>query len=168
MAAGDYVLRLTASNASAMVFSDLPVSVNPNPNLYADWVALAFPGQTNTALLAPGADPDKDGAVNLLEFALGIDPAVPDAQPFAPGLPIGSIQSLAGTNYLTLAVKRPVGRLNLLYAAEVSGDLAQWAEAVLAGPPVNNGDGTETLLFVDTIPVLEADRRFIRLRVSLE
>jgi PKD repeat protein len=33
MAAGQYVLRLTASNASAMVFSDLPVSVNPNPNL---------------------------------------------------------------------------------------------------------------------------------------
>ena len=171
MASGQYVLRLAASNASAMVFSDLPVSVKPNPNLYADWAALAFPGQTNTALLAPGADPDNDGVVNLLEFALGMDPAVPDARPFAPGqpgLPIGSIQTLAGTNYLTLAVKRPIGRLNLRYAGEVSGDLAQWTEAALAGPPVNNGDGTETVVFRDTVPVPEADRRFIRLRVSLE
>jgi hypothetical protein len=33
---------------------------------------------------------------------------------------------------------------------------------------VNNGDGTETVVFRDTVPVLEADRRFIRVRVSLE
>jgi hypothetical protein len=50
----------------------------------------------------------------------------------------------------------------------MSGDLAQWTEAALAGPPVNNGDGTETVVFRDTVAVPEADRRFIRLRVSLE
>lgn len=171
MAAGQYVLRLTAGNASATVFSDLAVSVNPNPNLYADWVALAFPGETNAARLAPDADPEGDGALNLLEFALGMNPAVPDAQPFAPGqpgLPIGAIQTLAGTNYLTLAVKRPIGRLNLLYVGQVSGDLAQWTQATLVGPPLDNGDGTETVVFRDTVPVPEADRRFIRLRVSLD
>lgn len=171
MAAGQYVLRLAAGNDSATVFSDLAVSVNPNPNLYADWVALAFPGQTNAAILATGADPENDGGLNLLEFALGMNPSVPDAHPFAPGqpgLPIGAIQTFAGTNYLTLTVKRPIGRLNLVYAGEVSGDLAQWSEAALAAPPVNNGDGTETAEFRDTIPVSEADRRFVRLRVSLE
>ena len=54
MASGQYVVRLAASNSSAIVFSDLPVSVSPNPNLYADWVVLALPGVTNSALLAPG------------------------------------------------------------------------------------------------------------------
>lgn len=171
MAAGQYVLRLSGSNASAMVFSDLPVSVSPNANLYSDWVALVFPGETNVALLAPTADPDRDGAANLLEFALGLDPATADARPFAagqPGLPTGAIQADGGTNYLTLSVKRPVGRLDLLYAGEVSGDLADWSEAVVAGLPVNHGDGTETVLFRDTVPVPEADRRFIRLRVAMQ
>jgi hypothetical protein len=166
---GSYVLQLSASNAIAEVFDTATVNVSPNPNLYADWVALAFPGQTNSAIVGPTADPDGDGVQNLIEFALGINPALADARPFAPGqpgLPVGAITNVNGTNYLTLKFQRPSGRLWILYAVEASGYLTAWAAAVQLGAPVPNGDGTETLTFRDTMPVVDATHRFLRLKIT--
>ena len=84
---GAYVLRLSASDTQAEVSGDLNVSVSPNPNTFEDWLAQFFPGVTNLSTVGLAADPEGDGAQNLLEFALGMDPATPDARPFAPGQP---------------------------------------------------------------------------------
>ncbi len=166
---GPYTLRLSASDAIGEVFGDLALSASPNPSYYEDWCLAEFHGETNTAIIADNADPDGDGARNLLEFALGMTPTAADAQPSGPGkpgLPVGVILSMGETNYLVFIVRRPIGRQGILYQGEVSGDLSSWTNAVQVGPPADNGDGTETVVFRDTVPVRQADHRFIRLKIT--
>jgi Concanavalin A-like lectin/glucanases superfamily/BNR repeat-containing family member len=167
--AGAYVLRLSASDTQIEMSSDLAMNVSPNSNICEDWIALNFPGVTDPAIVGIFADPDNDRAQNLLEFALGMNPNSPDAFPFAPhqpGLPIGQIRSVFGTNYLSLLVKRPIGRIGINYASEVSSDLVTWTPGVQDGVPFNNGDGTETVIFRDPLPLTDSSQRFIRLKVS--
>jgi hypothetical protein len=167
--AGAYVLRLSASDTQVEMSSDLALNVNPNSNIYEDWVSLNFPGITNPTIVGIHADPDNDSAQNLLEFALGMNPNAADSFRFAlhqPGLPIGQIQSINGTNYLTILVQRPIGRIGVTYTAEVSSDLAAWLPGLQNGVPVNNGDGTEIVTFRDPQAMTESSQRFIRLKVS--
>jgi hypothetical protein len=167
--AGRYTLRLAASDSRISTCDELNVSVAPNPNIFEDWIALAFPGETNSAILSAAADPDGDGVKNFVEFALGMSATVQDAvrfAPGAPGLPIGVIVGIEGTNYLVLLVQRPVGRLGIAYSAEASGNLWDWTEAVQAGPPSPNGDGTETVAFRDILPCAQSSARFMRLKVT--
>jgi hypothetical protein len=166
--AGTYVLRLAANDTLAEISSDLAFTAAPNPNVYEDWIALIFPGATNAAVIGMLADPDNDRASNLLEFALGMNPNLSDALPFAagqPGLPIGGVQNFSGTNFLSLFVRRPIGRLGITYSSEVSGDLFSWTSGILAGL-TNNADGSETVLYHDFIPLSQAAKRFIRLKVQ--
>ncbi|HSU52438.1 MAG TPA: LamG-like jellyroll fold domain-containing protein, partial [Candidatus Dormibacteraeota bacterium] len=162
---GNYVLRLSGSDSQAEMSADLPVTVQPNFNIYEDWITQFFPGTSDPAIIGSDADPDSDGAANLLEFALGMNPTNSDAVPFAtnhPGLPIGALRAFNGTNYLSFAVQRPKGRIGIVYGAQVASDLASWIDAVQAGPPVDNGDGTETVYFRDTVSSSQASQRFIR------
>jgi hypothetical protein len=165
---GSYVLRLTASDSQIETCADLAVTVAPNTNVYADWIAQAFPGVTNLAIIGRTADPDQDGVPNLGEFALGLTPSLRDAAPFSaglPGLPIGFLLFAGGTQYLAMTVKRPVGRQGILYQAEVSGPLFQWSAAISAGTPGPNGDGTESVTFRDSLPIEESNYRLLRLNI---
>ena len=83
-----------------------------------------------------------------------------------PTLPKGAITNISGTNYLVMQVIRPIGRLDIVYGAEVSGELLTWLPAVQVGLPANNGDGTETITFRDTQSTVIAGARFIRFRIT--
>jgi hypothetical protein len=49
---------------------------NPDPKAsYNSWLNNAFPGEGNPAIIGDFADPDGDGKCNLIEFALGGNPA---------------------------------------------------------------------------------------------
>lgn len=168
---GDYVLRLFGSDTQIETSQDLNVFVNPNTNVFEDWIAGYFPGNTDPNFVGVTADPDGDRAANLLEFALGMNPTNAELPPFAPhqpGPPTAQIQNLNGSNYLVLIVQRPIGRLGVSYIGEVSPDLVNWSQGVLVGSPANNGDGTETVLFRDLIPSTQAPIRFMRLRVQAQ
>jgi len=165
---GTYTLRLSASDSRISTCDELSFTVAPNPNLFEDWIAFFFPGETNSDFIGIAADPDGDGVKNLIEFALGMSASVPDAVHFAegvPGLPVGAIVSIGGTNYLALLVQRPLGRMGIEYSAEASGDLVNWTTAVQAGPPSPNGDGTEIVTFRDLLPCTQSPVRFMRLKV---
>jgi hypothetical protein len=167
--AGPYILRLSAGDTQIEMSSDLAINVAPNSNIYEDWITLNFPGITDLAIVGIFADPDNDRAQNLLEFALGMNPNGSDAVPFAPhqpGLPIGQIRSIFGTKFLSLLVKRPIGRIGINYASEVSSDLVTWTPGIQDGIPFSNGDGTETVIFRDPQPMSDSSQRFIRLKVS--
>ena len=167
--AGNYVLRLTARDGEIEVCDDLPVSVSPNPNVYEDWIALAFPGVTNLATTGIASDPDRDRVANLVEFGLGMTPSVADASHFgpgSPGLPTGGLLPVDGTNYLTMRVQRPEGRLGIEYQAEVSSDFIQWFPGLEIGLPVPNGDGTEVVTYRDFLPVQQSRQRLMRLRLA--
>ena len=158
---GAYVLRLTATNSAAQDFAEITVNAAANPNIFADWQSLTWPGVSDVNIIGPLADPDNDGTKNLLEYSLGMNAAVAGTA----GLPVSLWRNVSGTDYLALQVRRPIGRTGITYAAEVTGTFAGWSAAVPDGTPVNNGDGTETVFFRDTVPRGVAPR-FIRLKIT--
>lgn len=66
------------------------------------------------------ADFDHDGAVNAVEYALGMNPLAPDATL----LPVAGTQSVGVATCQTLAFTRAAA--NVTYVVEVSGDLINW------------------------------------------
>jgi surface-anchored protein len=68
------------SEPTAVTFHVLPLpAAEPTP--FERWQAAAWPGESDAARIAPGADPDADGRANLLEYAQGTDPNRVDAVP---------------------------------------------------------------------------------------
>ncbi len=49
---------------------------------FETWTVTYWPCETNPDTIAPGADPDQDGAPNALEYAVGTDPTSPNPGPW--------------------------------------------------------------------------------------
>lgn len=85
-------VRQSAANSTDLGF-DLRLSGLRQPaRTYADWQAAAFGSSVGNALIsADSADPDGDGVVNLMEYALGLSPSLADgpALSLSPGTPFG-------------------------------------------------------------------------------
>ena len=110
------------------------------------------------------ADYDRDGIVNQLEYALGLEPKTPNPT----GAPSGTVQNISGTKYLTLTYRRLLAPGELTYTPQSGAPIATWTGVpVLVGAPSGNGDGTETVTYRDSVPVTPAvPQRFIRLQVT--
>jgi hypothetical protein len=118
--------------------------------------AWRFTHFTNTELLDPTlsaeiADPDGDSLANLMEYALALNPRVAGSLP-----PMVSQTS----NYLTLSVAKNPSAIDLLWNAEVSGNLIDWQNAFT----LTNTNSVFTARDPQTIGT--EDRRFIRLKVT--
>jgi hypothetical protein len=108
------------------------------------------------------ADPDGDGADNLLEYALGGQPKTRDN-----ALPVAHVITDAGQSWLALTFRRRLSVLDIAYEVQTSGDVSNWTTInTPVGAPVNNGDGTETVTIRDTTPWSAASHRFIHLKVT--
>jgi hypothetical protein len=115
-------------------------------------------------------DPDRDGAVNLVEFALVLDPQ----NSASIGLPVVSAQFDSGTQktYMVMTHRRRVAAGTLQYIVEVSSDLATWnsgpGHAEPFGTPIPTGDGVSEWVAVRALPAIEdgGGRLFARLRVQ--
>jgi hypothetical protein len=114
----------------------------------------------NSAISGAGADPDGDGASNLLEFALGGDPKDPGSRP----APAWGIEEISGERYLTMTVNKPAGILGITYLPQVSGSLDGWS----GGSPnvVVMIDTATTLKVRDASPMGTSAKRFMRLMVG--
>src|SRR5690606_11507997 len=117
--------------------------------------------QADDAISGPGADPDADGLVNLLEFAFNLHPKLADAT--------ADVHPAVGrsSNHLTLTYVRRTD-VSLNYIVEVSGDLGPWqagggfTEEVSTMPI----DGqTEFVTVRDLSLISDNVRRFMRLHV---
>jgi hypothetical protein len=126
------------------------------------WRLNHFGSSTNTGPGADGADPDHDGLVNLVEYALGLDPNTPDPDPLS--------LSLTG-GHLNIIYQRPhPARPDISYIAEVSDSLAPavWN----SGPTfttqtvVDNGNGTETVVVTDRTLTSSSTAHYLRVRFS--
>ena len=103
------------------------------------------------------ANPANDGLVNMVKYALGLDPAqrAQTAQ-----LPEASSTS----SYLTLAVPRRNKRTDVDYIVEVSSTLGTWNSG--PGYTVTLQDDDTMLVVRDATPMSGAGSRFIRLKVQ--
>jgi cytochrome c peroxidase len=128
----------------------------PAPINYDTWLA-GLPSPPAADQLHPFADPDGDGAPNLLEYALATDPAS------AASLLSPNLARDPSTSSLTLTFIRH--RPDLDYVVESTSDLAAPASwtAIATNPGVL---GAETTV-QDPVPLTpESPRRFLRLRVT--
>jgi len=153
--AGQTTVRLTTTDLEGgTLASSFPVTVLSSDPLIA-WRQTNFSTTADTGLAANLSDPDADGIVNLLEYALGLSPTTPSNA----GLPAAQVS--AGT--LSFTYKRAVAT-GLTYAVQTTTDLtnpASWTPTgVTQGTPDVNGNVTATTP-VGTGP------RFLRLSVTL-
>jgi hypothetical protein len=157
----------SASNSRVRIDSYV-VSANvlpPAPTGYAGWAASAFPESATEAERAAGFDFEHDGHVNLLEYALGTDPAAASVPPMA------QLVEIDGNEYLQIQWTRPAGRNDITTNGEVSPDLTP--DAWTSGPADVNvsiipaGPGEETVTIRDLSPLNGQIRRFLRARISL-
>jgi hypothetical protein len=119
--AGDYTLRLNASDSMMTVCQDVAITVAPNSNIYEDWIARAFPDSSDPAIIARTADPDGDTQPNFLEFAFGLDPTQPELSPL-------HIEQTSG-GAIRLTHPRRLDRTRLQYHVLTSSNLHDWQPA---------------------------------------
>ncbi len=106
------------------------------------------------------ADPDGDGYMNLLEYALVMEPKVASSA----GLPSPQIEN----GYLTLTYTRPLGTVDVSYVTEVSGSVTGvWNSGsayIHSSSVITNG--TLIVKDRDRTPVNSLTNRFMRLRIA--
>ena len=117
------------------------------------WRQTHFSTTANTGDAANTADPDADGLVNLLEYALDTDPTEAGASPVTAG---------RSGSFLTLTFNH-VADDALVYTIEASGDLATWN--TVHTYPEFGASGTE--IYTDTVALSAPTRRFLRLVVTV-
>ncbi|HWB01918.1 MAG TPA: lamin tail domain-containing protein [Verrucomicrobiales bacterium] len=132
--------------------------------IYEVWANTAFTAldRDDPLVSDPTADPDGDGADNLLEYALNGQPKTQDAV-----LPAVQVYTDAGQSALAVTYRRRISTLDLTYEVQASGDLNTWDTLnTPVGAPVNHGDGTQTITIRDSVPFSVSRHRYIRLKVS--
>lgn len=137
---------------------------------YSTWKQTEL-GDANAADLG---DPDHDGFPTLLEYALMMHPAVPDA----PNAVEGSFAIVSGRTFLAATVPRDPAHPDITVTVETASMLAgPWSAvaasvngAPFAGAGYLSGDsvapGLKSLLVRDVVSTAEAPHRFLRLRAS--
>ncbi len=122
----------------------------------------------DSAVSGEQADPDGDGLVDFIEYAMQTDPhAVAIAEP-----PLRAVTVMvAGQPYQALRFRRRVVNPEIEMRVETSTSLVSWqhGEPLTAevGEALDNGDGTETITIRSTQPYATALREFLRLRVII-
>ena len=161
---GTASVTISATNASGTGSETLTITVEAPfqawENLYFTSAQLA-----NPAVSGPMVAPAGDGISNLMKYALNLNPNTGGVG----GLPVESITSTGGKQYLTLTYTQVIADTDLTYTVQVSSDLATWSSGSsdTSAPAVtNNSDGkTQTVVVQDLTAEGSAARRFIRLQV---
>ena len=131
------------------------------------WRARSMPGATTDLALFAGQDPDHDGLVNLVDYALGLDPAHADGAEAKALRPRARIRD----GRLAVEFKRRVAATDLEYLVEVSSDLVTWhsgSQHVEEITVPEFASQPEMVCVRDRTPAESAARRFIRVRVQLK
>jgi len=145
----------SANPLSVTISAATSVTANfvTNPGVYSGW-SIEKLGSVQSMT----ADSDADGASNLIEYALAMNPTLPDAF----NLPTASI---APDGHLRLTYRRNLQATDLTYVVQGSGGLANWT--ALVNPTVEDlgtFNNVQTLRATD--PNDPGTKRFLRLQVT--
>jgi autotransporter-associated beta strand protein len=163
-----YVLRTDAESAdfaSGTVAGRVMIlEITPDPATYAGWIYFNFPydaPEADTGLLA---DPSGDGIVNLLAYALALDPLISNQQS------VPRLHEHTPGNF-EFHYRRNKLAIDLTYTVEASTDLIQWDSLTIEPAVVDpnpDGDGSSELLAVDLSTAISEGFSFFRLRVDID
>jgi hypothetical protein len=155
---GTYLLKLTAANPNAEVSRTLTIEVAPNPAYFAGWQSLTWPGVTDPGIIGPDMDPDHDGIINLLEWALNLSATTPGTIP-------ASLAKNSGLWTYTYT-RRKTAPGEATFLVEWSGTLANdWTNSGIGvETPVSSTLQSETVKVA--LPAATNGRCFVRLRVT--
>jgi hypothetical protein len=158
---------ITPTIASARVYVGTPTGVGVLGLLDQSiltplqiWRDNHFRNPSNVGAGADDAAPAGDGIVNLIKYAIGLDPLAPTN---LTQIVLPSIQQNNGETYGTVTLNRFVPPPDVTYLVEVSSDLSNWSSG--PGNTVVLTDVPTQLVVRDATP-LTAGPRFMRLRVS--
>jgi hypothetical protein len=156
--------------AGSLIISLKPVALWRQANFPAD-----FTDPTKEASIwGDLADPDKDSIINLVEFALGLDPNDPTRPPADatdPGAPVVSVVDDGGQLFLTIQYSRRASRPCHEVIVESSGDLEIWDFSgtniqIVGSPAAIPGSDYELVTQRYATPLTPAaGAGFLRLRV---
>ena len=120
------------------------------------WRQTHFGSPDNTGDAADSADPDADGATNLLERAFAGDPNISDAS-ILPGLDTSAAP-------LSLVYRKSKSASDLAFTAQESIDLSAWSAAAGSTTVVDYNETFQVI--VHTRPVAGDTRIFLRLNIA--
>jgi len=131
---------------------------------WENWVSTNWLPATSADIAGPAADPDSDQVVNVMEYALGLDPNAQSTN----GFPSASLVTTNGQTYGALTFTRVKAALDLVYEPSARTTLTAGAWTVLTNvmTVVDHGT-TETVIVRDDEPVGAHAARFLQLRIKL-
>ncbi len=141
--------QATASTGSL----DTSAAITVTSRTFEAWEAATFTQlQINAGESAMAADPDKDGLINLAEYALGTLPYSFTPQPSA----------VPGDSSMSITFQRPAWIGDVIYHAEACDDFSDWSALTLE--VLTPGADPETVRATYTLPVPKPEKSFLRLR----
>lgn len=148
----------TLSPETYFTFHVLPLSP------FEIWQTNRFDCPCDPAISDRGADPDHDGIVNAMEYALNLDPNFPDRS----GLPSGSIISTNGQNYGAITYTRVKAATDCVYEVIAADRVTagEWQPLTLVHRVEDLG-AVERVTMRDAVPVSGERPRFYQLRIRL-
>lgn len=149
----------------ANVAQNLSISIDPSVGLSPReiWRIAKFGANANSPQAADGADPDGDGLVNIVEYALGLDPLTPNTG----NRPKPQVQTIAGKKYLTLTYTQDSTATDVVVVIQSTSQLgtaASWTANIVEIS--RTGTGVETVTVRDSVSLDEAATRFLRINVT--
>jgi hypothetical protein len=129
-----------ASSAAMLEMKVVPTS----------WLSTYFNSteRANRAIAGDFSDPDRDGIVNMVEYAFGFDPEKDSA----------SQMPKLGKSGSNATLSFPAPRTDLTYGAEVSTDMQTWTSS---GVTLTTNGGTKTASYP-----MSAQKVFLRITVK--
>lgn len=131
-----------------------------------DWMLQEFTEEqrNDPAISSEFADPEKDGIINLLEYAFGLKP-LEDSQD---GLPVLEIVEEAGEQYLALRYQKPVGITALSYTVEIYRESTGWASdsSRITQTVLESIGGVEKIRALSLDPIVD-ESDLIRIRIEI-
>lgn len=154
--AGIYALRLTADDGAIATFDDVTVTVKAPPPPIEAWRQTTFGADAgNPDIAGDLADPSGSGIVNILAYALHLDPLNIDFT----ALPKLSTEAAD----LVLTYTRAVGATDVMLTPQVSVTLGSWTDEGITLVPEPAGPETQV---IHARTPLEGGAKFLRLKVE--
>lgn len=151
------------SRPTPLRFEVEPLPAEPEKP-FALWQQAQWPGVADPATIGPEADPDGDGVVNAVEYALGMDPKTPGRD----GLPVAAVSG--DPPRATLQLSTPVAATDVTFRCWRGHALPASAWEALGDPQVAPGlpGDTVRVLIFDGGPVTPAQPVYLQLEVRLD